>query len=58
MDVTRLLTRWAGGDQNALGELIPVVYAELRSWPIARCAANVPITPFRPLPSFTKRSSG
>jgi len=30
MDVTRLLTRWAGGDQDALGELIPVVYAELR----------------------------
>jgi RNA polymerase sigma factor (TIGR02999 family) len=30
MDITRLLTRWGDGDQDALGELMPVVYAELR----------------------------
>lgn len=30
MDITRLLTRWGAGDQDALGELMPVVYAELR----------------------------
>ena len=30
MDITRLLTRWGDGDQAALGELMPVVYAELR----------------------------
>ncbi len=28
--VTTLLTHWAGGDQKALGELVPVVYNELR----------------------------
>ncbi len=30
MDITRLLTRWSGGDANAFGELMPHVYAELR----------------------------
>jgi RNA polymerase sigma factor (TIGR02999 family) len=29
-DVTRLLAQWAAGDQNALGELTPLVYRELR----------------------------
>ena len=29
-DVTRLLARWSGGDADALQELIPLVYAELR----------------------------
>jgi len=29
-DVTRLLTRWSGGDHSAADELIPVVYNELR----------------------------
>jgi RNA polymerase sigma factor (TIGR02999 family) len=28
--ITGLLLRWSGGDQVALGELIPLVYAELR----------------------------
>src|SRR5271166_2879529 len=28
--VTTLLMHWAGGDQKALGELVPVVYNELR----------------------------
>ena len=29
-DVTRLLQRWGGGDQEALDSLMPVVYEELR----------------------------
>jgi RNA polymerase sigma factor (TIGR02999 family) len=29
-DVSQLLHRWTGGDESALAELIPVVYAELR----------------------------
>jgi RNA polymerase sigma factor (TIGR02999 family) len=29
-DVTRLLQSWSGGDQKALGELVPLVYRELR----------------------------
>ena len=29
-DVTVLLRNWAGGDQNALDQLTPVVYDELR----------------------------
>jgi RNA polymerase sigma-70 factor (ECF subfamily) len=29
-DVSRLLHRWTGGDESALAELMPVVYAELR----------------------------
>ena len=29
-DVTRLLAQWRGGDDQALGELIPLVYNELR----------------------------
>jgi RNA polymerase sigma factor (TIGR02999 family) len=29
-DVTRLLARWSGGDADALQELMPLVYAELR----------------------------
>jgi RNA polymerase sigma-70 factor (ECF subfamily) len=29
-DITRLLTRWGDGDQSALGELMPVVYGEMR----------------------------
>ncbi len=29
-DVTRLLERWSAGDSEALEELLPVVYAELR----------------------------
>ena len=29
-DVTRLLAAWAAGDQNALEELVPLVYSELR----------------------------
>jgi len=29
-DVTRLLHSWSGGDQNALAELVPFVYRELR----------------------------
>jgi RNA polymerase sigma-70 factor, ECF subfamily len=29
-DVTQLLTRWSGGDANALEQLIPLVYDELR----------------------------
>ena len=29
-DVTRLLQSWSAGDKNALGELIPLVYGELR----------------------------
>ncbi len=29
-DVTRLLVRWSGGDHSAAGELMPVVYNELR----------------------------
>src|SRR5580765_2335712 len=30
MDITRLLSRWSGGDAEALAELMPLVYAELR----------------------------
>ena len=29
-DVTRLLRRWTHGEQDALGDLLPAVYAELR----------------------------
>ena len=29
-DVTRLLGRWSGGDQDALDQLLPLVYGELR----------------------------
>jgi RNA polymerase sigma factor (TIGR02999 family) len=29
-DVTRLLESWSGGDKAALGELLPIVYRELR----------------------------
>jgi len=29
-DVTQLLDRWTGGDQQALNDLLPVVYEELR----------------------------
>src|ERR1700693_2056265 len=29
-DVTRLLQSWSGGDKQALGELVPFVYRELR----------------------------
>jgi RNA polymerase sigma factor (TIGR02999 family) len=29
-DITRLLKRWTDGDENAFGELMPIVYAELR----------------------------
>jgi len=29
-DVTQLLNRWSGGDRDALGELMPLVYDELR----------------------------
>ena len=29
-DVTRLLRQWSGGDQGALNELVPLIYAELR----------------------------
>jgi RNA polymerase sigma-70 factor, ECF subfamily len=29
-DITGLLTAWRGGDQSALDELFPIVYAELR----------------------------
>jgi RNA polymerase sigma factor (TIGR02999 family) len=29
-DVTRLLVQWSGGDRNALEELMPLVYSELR----------------------------
>ena len=29
-DVTRLLLSWSGGDKNALNELLPLVYRELR----------------------------
>jgi RNA polymerase sigma factor (TIGR02999 family) len=30
MDITRLLDQWSDGDQNALSELLPLVYSELR----------------------------
>src|SRR5258708_11823449 len=30
MDVTGLLRKWSAGDENAAGELVPLVYAELR----------------------------
>ena len=30
MDITRLLARWSDGDPNALAELMPLVYSELR----------------------------
>ena len=29
-DVTQLLVAWCGGDQTALGRLVPRIYAELR----------------------------
>ncbi len=29
-EVTKLLVNWSAGDNNALGELLPIVYAELR----------------------------
>jgi RNA polymerase sigma factor (TIGR02999 family) len=29
-DVTRLLLSWSGGDKNALNEIVPLVYRELR----------------------------
>lgn len=29
-DVTQLLKAWSAGDQNALGDLMPVVYSEIR----------------------------
>ncbi len=29
--ITRLLQAWTGGDENALGELTPIVYRELRA---------------------------
>jgi DNA-directed RNA polymerase specialized sigma24 family protein len=34
-DVTRLLQSWSGGDQKALGELVPLVYRELRGLAVA-----------------------
>src|SRR5262245_56239436 len=34
-DVRRLLQAWSGGDKNALGELVPFVYRELRG--LAAC---------------------
>jgi RNA polymerase sigma factor (TIGR02999 family) len=30
MDITVLLNRWSDGDERAFGELMPIVYAELR----------------------------
>jgi RNA polymerase sigma factor (TIGR02999 family) len=30
LDITRLLDRWSDGDENALSELLPLVYRELR----------------------------
>jgi RNA polymerase sigma factor (TIGR02999 family) len=30
MEITRLLSRWSGGDAEALAELMPLVYEELR----------------------------
>ncbi len=30
MDITLLLNRWSEGDEGAFGELMPIVYAELR----------------------------
>src|SRR5581483_6225267 len=29
-DISKLLRAWTGGDQNALEDLIPIVYGELR----------------------------
>jgi RNA polymerase sigma factor (TIGR02999 family) len=43
-DVTELLRQWSGGDQEALGRLVPLVYAELRRlahYRLRREAANV-----------------
>jgi RNA polymerase sigma factor (TIGR02999 family) len=37
-DVTQLLQRWSGGEQEALGELVPLVYGELRR--LARLALS------------------
>jgi RNA polymerase sigma factor (TIGR02999 family) len=34
-DITGLLRRWSGGDRDALGTLLPLVYADLRR--LARC---------------------
>jgi RNA polymerase sigma factor (TIGR02999 family) len=47
-EVTRLLERWNGGDQSALDELMPVVYADLHRLAeayVAREAGNSTATP-------------
>ena len=41
-DVTRLLTRWSGGDHSAADELIPVVYNELRQLALAHLRQKGP----------------
>jgi RNA polymerase sigma factor (TIGR02999 family) len=41
-DVTRLLLAWRGGDEGALGQLVPLVYQELRRLAHARIRAENP----------------
>jgi hypothetical protein len=40
--VTELLVRWRGGDAQALGALIPLVYVELRAAPARSRAIGAP----------------
>lgn len=41
-EVTRLLTRWSGGDYSAADELMPVVYNELRRLALAHLRRKGP----------------
>ena len=41
-EVTQLLDRWSGGEREALHELMPVVYEELRSMAHRRMAHERP----------------
>jgi RNA polymerase sigma factor (TIGR02999 family) len=42
MDITRLLVRWSDGDPQALAELMPLVYAELRRLAVAQMRRERP----------------
>jgi ECF sigma factor len=51
-DVTELLVAWSSGDEAAMDELMPLVYAELRR--IARRGRNSsPCSPAKPPPAST-----
>lgn len=44
-DITQFLERWGHGDPQALEEVIPLVYAQLRAIAETRCGASTPSTP-------------